>query len=67
MDFVGVFGLILLIVVAIAYTAGLQLKVENKDCPEDVSAVKNNYRNIIILLVAGIVCVVSWIIYRCCI
>lgn len=64
MDFVGVFGLLLLIITGIAYVAGLQLKVENPNCPEDVNAVKNNKRNIIIMIVAGCICIVSWIIYR---
>lgn len=64
MDFVGVFGLLLLIITGIAYVAGLQLKVENPNCPEDVNAVKNNKRNIIIMLIAGSICIVSWIIYR---
>ena len=64
MDFVGVFGLLLLIITGIAYVAGLQLKVENPNCPEDVNAVKNNKRNIIIMLIAGAICIVSWIIYR---
>lgn len=64
MDFVGIFGLLLLIVTGIAYVAGLQLKVENPNCSEDVNAVKNNKRNIIIMIVAGSICVISWIIYR---
>lgn len=64
MDFVGIFGLLLLIVTGIAYVAGLQLKVENPNCPEDVNAVKNNKRNIIIMIVAGSICIISWIIYR---
>lgn len=64
MDFVGVFGLLLLIITGIAYVAGLQLKVENPNCPEDVNAVKNNKRNIIIMLIVGGICIVSWIIYR---
>lgn len=64
MDFIGLFGLLLLIITGIAYVAGLQLKVENPNCPEDVNAVKNNKRNIIIMIVAGCVCIVSWIIYR---
>lgn len=64
MDFVGVFGLLLLIITGIAYVAGLQLKVENPNCPEDVNAVKNNKRNIIIMLITGSICIVSWIIYR---
>lgn len=64
MDFVGVFGLLLLIITCIAYVAGLQLKVENPNCPEDINAVKNNKRNIIIMIVAGCVCIISWIIYR---
>ena len=63
MDFVGVFGLLLLIITGIAYVAGLQLKVENPNCSEDVNAVKNNKRNIIIMLIAGGICIVSWIIY----
>lgn len=64
MDFIGLFGLLLLIITGIAYVAGLQLKVENPNCPEDVNAVKNNKRNIIIMIVAGCVCIISWIIYR---
>lgn len=64
MDFIGLFGLLLLIITGIAYVDGLQLKVENPNCPEDVNAVKNNKRNIIIMIVAGCVCIVSWIIYR---
>lgn len=64
MDFIGLFGLLLLVITGIAYVAGLQLKVENPNCPEDVNAVKNNKRNIIIMIVAGCVCIVSWIIYR---
>lgn len=64
MDFVGVFGLLLLIITGIAYVAGLQLKVENPNCPENVNAVKNNKRNIIIMLIAGSICIISWIIYR---
>ena len=64
MDFVGIFGLLLLIITGIAYVAGLQLKVENPNCPEDVNAVKNNKRNIIIMLITGSICIVSWIIYR---
>ena len=64
MDFVGVFGLLLLIITGIAYVAGLQLKVENPNCPEDVNAVKNNKRNIIIMIIAGGICIASWIIYR---
>lgn len=64
MDFIGLFGLLLLIITGIAYVAGLQLKVENPNCPEDVNAVKNNKRNIIIMIVAGCVCIVSWVIYR---
>lgn len=64
MDFIGLFGLLLLIITGIAYVAGLQLKVENPNCPEDVNAVKNNKRNIIIMIVAGCVCIGSWIIYR---
>lgn len=64
MDFVGVFGLLLLIITGIAYVAGLQLKIENPNCPEDVNAVKNNKRNIIIMIIAGGICIVSWIIYR---
>lgn len=64
MDFVGVFGLLLLIITGIAYVAGLQLKVENPNCPEDVNAVKNNKRNIIIMLISGGICIASWIIYR---
>jgi hypothetical protein len=64
MDFVGVFGLLLLIITGITYVAGLQLKVENSNCSEDVNAVKNNKRNIIIMLITGGICIVSWIIYR---
>lgn len=64
MDFIGLFGLLLLIITGIAYVAGLQLKVENPNCPEDVNAVKNNKRNIIIMIIAGCVCIISWIIYR---
>lgn len=64
MDFIGLFGLLLLIITGIAYVAGLQFKVENPNCPEDVNAVKNNKRNIIIMIVAGCVCIISWIIYR---
>jgi hypothetical protein len=64
MDFIGLFGLLLLVITGIAYVAGLQLKVENPNCPEDVNAVKNNKRNIIIMIVAGCVCIISWIIYR---
>lgn len=64
MDFIGLFGLLLLIITGIAYVAGLQLKVENPNCSEDVNAVKNNKRNIIIMIVAGCVCIISWIIYR---
>lgn len=64
MDFIGLFGLLLLIITGIAYVAGLQLKVENPNCPEDVNAIKNNKRNIIIMIVAGCVCIISWIIYR---
>ena len=64
MDFIGLFGLLLLVITGIAYVAGLQLKVENPNCPEDINAVKNNKRNIIIMIVAGYVCIISWIIYR---
>lgn len=64
MDFIGLFGLLLLVITGIAYVAGLQLKVENPNCPKDVNAVKNNKRNIIIVIVAGSICIVSWIIYR---
>lgn len=64
MDFIGLFGLLLLIITGIAYVSGLQLKVENPNCPEDVNAVKNNKRNIIIMIIAGCVCIISWIIYR---
>ena len=64
MDFIGVFGLLLLIITGIAYVAGLQLKVENPNCPEDINVVKNNKRNIIIMLITGGICIVSWIIYR---
>lgn len=64
MDFIGLFGLLLLVITGIAYVAGLQLKIENPNCPEDVNAVKNNKRNIIIMIVAGCVCIISWIIYR---
>lgn len=63
MDFVGVFGLILIIIsLIIFYNA--PFKAENENCPEDVKGAKQNKIGAIATLSSGVVCVITWLIYN---
>ena len=61
MDFVGVFGIILL-VISLAIFLNSPFEAENKDCPEDVKSAKQNKISAIAVLTSGTVCVLTWLI-----
>ena len=61
MDFVGVFGLILIIIsLIIFYNA--PFKAENENCTEDVKSAKQNKISAIAVLTSGTVCILTWLI-----
>ena len=62
MDFVGVFGLLLMIVTVMVAIAG-KFTIENPDCQEEINAVKNNKKSLLITSIAGGICLLSWLIY----
>ena len=61
MDFVGVFGIILLFISLVIFLDS-PFEAENKDCPEDVKSAKQNKISAIALLTSGTVCVLTWLI-----
>lgn len=63
MDFVGVFGIILLLISLVIFLKS-PFEAENKNCPEDVKSAKQNKISAITTLSSGIVCVITWLIYN---